>query len=189
MKILQTLLILVISLISCKTSNRTVIEAQVNQGLDTGKCYFSIIQNSNTNTKEEKAFILELVPPEYEEIEAFYSNEQLENFAIENNKYRLLVREAHSQFVLKNEDLSKFTKVKNPTGFLYCLVEVSSEYKMFSKENLAEINNKIIQKKVASNSKIVRKYVSQRPEKLLNNQYYFEKGKWSKLQQAVASSY
>lgn len=188
MKFWKMLLILTISLISCKTSNTIAVEAQLNQGLEVGKCYFSIMQN-NDESQKEKAFVLELVSPKYKDVEIFYSNENLKNFAIGNNKFRLPIKEAHSMFIINNESLSNFTQVKNPVGFLYCLAEVPSEYKIFSKQDLTKMGNKVIQQKVKTNSKIIRKQVSARPEKLLENQYYFEKGNWSELKEVMASSH
>lgn len=190
MKNIKYILILIIGFLSCKSQDKILVEAELNKGIETGKCYFSVFENnSSNNDNKENGFVLELVPPKFIDTEVKLNNELLKKYSIGNNKYRIPIREWHTKFVMRNESLARFTKIENSSGFLYCLVEVPAEYKVFSMQELIQAENKVVQKKVAKDSKIIRKYVNKRPNKLLESQYYFENGKWSKLQEANSSSH
>lgn len=187
MKNIQLILLIVVGLISCKTQQPVIIEVDPNNGLEPGSCYFSIFQNEGAN--KESPFVLEIVPPKYEEVEVDYSETELEKYSIGNGEYQFQKREPHFKFIMKQEDLSKFTTVKDPVGYMYCIVEVPSEFFTLSKEKLKTRGYKLSKTKIINQSRIIKRFVKKKPKKLNENQYYFKSGFWTKPKKAIATSF
>lgn len=181
------ILLLIVGLISCKTQQPVILKADPNKGLEPGSCYFSIRQNEGA--KKERPFVLEIVPPKYEEVEVEYLETELEKYSIGNGEYQIQKREPHFKFIMKEEDLSEFTTIKKTNGYMYCMVEVPSEFYTLSKEKLKTRGYKLSKTKMIDQSKIIKRYVKKKPKKLKENQYYFESGYWTKPKRAIATSF
>ncbi len=173
-------------IISCQTPN-VIIESNGNNGLEPGACYFTLLQDFGD--KKEKPFVLEFVPPKYEEVEVIYTASELEAFATGSDMYSFEIRKPHYNFVFKGIDIADFTTKKNPNGFMFCKAEIASMFWNVTKERLSENKNKVSIYKVVSHSKIIKKYAKKKPEKLKENQYYFEGGYWTKPKKAVGTSF
>jgi N-acetyl-anhydromuramyl-L-alanine amidase AmpD len=65
-------------------------------------------------------------------------------------------------------------------------VEVPSRYKTYSFAELEKIAFTIEQKKVVKESYVSKEYVKKKPKELKENQYYYEAGYYSNLNEAVA---
>jgi len=187
MKNIQIILLIVIGLVGCRTHQTVVIESTLNNGLEPGGCYFSILQKDGTN--KESPFTLEIVPPKYEKTEVNYSDADLDKYSIGNEKYQIQKRESHFKFILKEADLSKYTTAKDPTGYMYCMVEVPSEFFTLTKEELKARGYKLSKTKIVQQSKIIKRHVKKKPKKLKDNQRYFKGGHWTKPKRAIATSF
>jgi len=187
MKKMNFLLLLVFASIGCKTQKTIVIDASNNKELEAGKCYFSLLDNNEgDNIKKENSFTLELIEPKYKSVERTFSEEELKEYLSEGGKYRFTMRELHSKFVFKDGQLSDLTTIKNPIGFCYCLVEVPTEYRILTKQELSALNNTVTFKEIVSSSKIIKKEVKAKPKTLAENQLFFESGSWSDLKEAIS---
>jgi hypothetical protein len=190
MKVVHIILILMIAIVltNCKIQEPIIIKADANNGLQPGGCYFSIMKNDGT--KKESPFILEIVPPEYELTEKFYSDTDLEQYSIGKGKYQFKVRDIDYKFFMnKQDDLSKFTTVANPVGYMYCMVESPIEYITLTKEQFHKRDNKIPLMKTVRQSKVIKSYVRKKPKSLKENQYFFDESYWTKEKRAVAGSH
>ena len=86
---------------------------------------------------------------------------------------------AHTKFVIKETDFSEFTIIKKPYGFTYCLIEIPSQWKAIYEDQLKGDTILIIEKRLISESKIVKSYVKKRPKNLNQNEFYFQGGNWT----------
>jgi len=174
-------------IVGCKSSSKIVAEAKVNNDLEPGKCYFTILEESKTGT--EKSFIIEIKPTKYQEVDVYYSNEELEKYKIENDKYYLPFRPRHLKFVFHNEMIPEYTRIDNPVGYMFCLIEVpATSSGVVTKQELIEKGNKVKQIKILEHSKLLKKYSNRKPRNLNENQYFFERGDWTELKQVNKGS-
>ncbi len=176
------IILAIISLMNCKVQKLPNNQEITINSLEPGKCYFTL-QLENETEKEnnifQKSFTLEIIPTKYKKIETNYSSNELISKMGTNKYLRIQTLEAHTKLLIKDVNLSNFTTIKNPKGFMYCLVEVPSEWRTIYKKDLLQDNFKIIEKKVIEHSKIRKTYVKRKPNQLKTNQLFFKSGNWS----------
>ena len=155
--------------------------------LEPGKCYISTM-NSDNNGKKEKQFVLEITPNKYETIKVRYSRKELNENFNGSTSFRIMTRPPHTKYVFKNDVLSEYARMKNPIGYIFCIVEVPAKYRTIFKKDIKTKELEITKVKVISKSKLLKKYVKRKPEKLKENQMFFNKGIWSELKEVIAPS-
>lgn len=171
----------ILLLLGCKVQEIVIVEAQVTK-LEPGKCYFSAIKKNGQ--KKEKAFILELIPAEYEDVIIEVTDEEIQKY---QNTFRLETRPPSTRCVIKNISESSRTNAANINGYIFCIVENPGLYRNYTREDLAKAGNKIAGQRIKSNSKIIKRYVKKRPKKLLPNQYFYKSDYWTKLEEVVGA--
>ncbi len=153
-----------------------------------GSCYFSLTQNKTDNGSNDSIdrFILEAVPPKFDTIRSSYSVNDLKRFLTRDSSYLFTMSESHLVFAFRDIDLSTImTKQRNPQGYLYCLIEVPRQTRTIRKSQISSdsiYNENIV---VVEESKIVKRYVSSKPEELNQNQIYVEGKNWTEIEVAV----
>ncbi len=181
-------LIVLSQVFSCKASNMIARDEMIGESYEPGSCYLSLRVESDIDIvdasrmriqkRKEKQFVLKVIPPKYEEVKVKYSCKELK--AKINSKGYLMheTLKAHTKFVIRETDLSKFTILKNPYGYAFCLVEVPSQRMAIYKDQLKGDTLIIVEKRLKSESKIIKTYVKRKPKKLKENEFYFRKGSW-----------
>ncbi|HHH50614.1 MAG TPA: hypothetical protein ENK52_06515, partial [Saprospiraceae bacterium] len=171
MKNIQFILLIMVSLIGCKMQQVVIIEEDHFEGLYPGSCFYSKLKDEGIN--KEGSFIMEVVPPKFKKTKIEFTNEQLKKYDGGSGKYTIPLVKHHVKLFIKeqvyiknNQDFTDLPLVVDPNGYLLCLVEVPSNFKTFSKQELLLNNNTVIGKKLIQKSKIIKKYVKKKPKRL-----------------------
>ena len=183
------ILILIFSLNSCIPNKEIISDhSDYENRLEPGKCYFSISEdNKNAEGKPESSFILEIEPNTYEEVDVHYTLADL-NFPENVEEVSLITCKHHTKFIFNNKIFKDITSVKNPIGFVYCLVEVPANYKTIYKKDIKPEGVTIKVKRIITHSKITKKRVRKKPKALTSNQLYFESSYWTPLKVANSNN-
>ena len=168
-------------------SNFKQVDLFPEEKFEFGKCYHSfLIPNQESNSNFEEAFILEIEQPVFNKIEITYSAKEIDRFLNDKDEFFIETKKAGHYFIFKNDDLHDYTRDKNFLGFMFCKVEVPSEFRFFQKKDLLNYKNGVTVnfKKLVQPSQLKKKYVKRKPKHLNDNQLYFPKGSWTELRVA-----
>lgn len=186
MKNTEYILLIVLCLFGCRTQQPVIIEANPDNGLEPGACYFSILQNEGD--EKENPFVLELIPPKYEDVEIKFSKTKVEKYSFKNGKHQFQAVPPHLKFIIRKTDISQYTTTNDTIGYIFCMIEAPPIFVTFSDSELLSKNNKVNSMKLQP-SKIIKRYVKKKPKKLKENQFYFEGGYWTKPKRAIGGSH
>ena len=189
MKNVFIIVIIVSCLINCKIQEPIITNATIENGLEPGACYFTIFQeNKIDGLIKEPPFIIEIIPLIYNQIEIDSSKVELKTINKSDGMYEYLVMPTQYEIIIKEENLDDYTIISNPTGYMYCLVEHSARYARITNEELVAMGNKVTTYDV-SQSKMIKRYVKRKPDKLNENQYFFESGYWTIPKRAISTNF
>jgi len=99
--------------------------------------------------------------------------------------YKFLIIEPHLRYKIRKADLAMYTRIENPIGYMVCLVEVPANYKFIEISEI-EFDSILIEKsKIIESSKLVKRFVFNKPKNVQNDQIYLEGKNWSDLRDAI----
>lgn len=152
------------------------------KNLEPGKCYFTELKEEKASEKQllERSFIMEVIPPKYEDIELILSLHDFRS-KLEDGRtnMRICISPAHVKLIRKEFSIHGFNTKDNPNSFAYCSIEIPAQYKTISEKNFDKDSITIIKRKLTEESKIIKTYVNAKPVDLTVNQYYFQGGYWN----------
>ncbi len=159
------------------------------------KCRYTSLrlEQAMEGVEKEGPFILEIVPTQFEEIEVTFSNEELLNYKKRFDLYTIPISPSHNNIQIsggsgrsvyeREGKIALSPKVLN--GYVAHITNRRSEYVTLSKDELKEINNKLITKRIIEPTKLVKWSVVEKPETLKDNEYFFEGGYWTTPRQLI----
>ena len=157
--------------------------------LEIGRCYFTKMLNQAENKNIEKSFILEEIEPKFEKVESILLASEIQSKSDKNGYFRYQTKKPHYKIVIRESDSRRFNTIDNPNAFIYCLVEVPGEWKSINVNDLVTDNLKITKFNLIENSRLVKRYVENKPNKLEENQRYFKSGIWSAFKEVIIGSH
>jgi len=172
----------------CKSKQIVYIDSYPIGTLQPGKCYASMMKKDGENFpnyKNEKPFVLEVLPNEFEKIAVKLSDTIVEKHNSYSTNYTIEKKPSSLLFSMQNERLYTVTSVSNPKGLLVCYLETPASFQTFSKDEINDPEKIVYLSKIKRHTRIVKKYVKKRPKILKENQYYFEAGAYSELRQVM----
>ncbi len=172
---------------SCKSQKSVLFEARLDGGQEPGGCYFSYIDDRSG--EKEGPFILEITPPKFQEVRKRFSMDELKNHKTDSSYYQFEIKNAHVKYVFHDKDISDFTTVKKPVGYIFCLAVRDSQFRTLTINELIDRDYIVVYYEMIEPSRIIRHEARSNPIKLKGNQLYFPAGKWSDLKPVVYGSH
>lgn len=178
-----------------------VMDVGSGHSFEPGKCYHEVYvedEGFEFPPLSPHGFILEFVPPKFEEIEVTYTWEELEQYKYKD-EYKIpwqsgylyyvkkdLPNNKNLDYVEKNSDLYKVIKSRPDVyGYQFCISYVPIKYWTVSKEKLIADNLNMPMKRLVSNGNLTKIYVKKKPKRLAYNQFYFKGGYWTEIREML----
>lgn len=153
-------------------------ESDLNR-IEAGKCFGSLRMNDSIDYPYgiyKESFVVEAIKPTFKEVEKTFILEDL--YMNEDSTYRILTETAYEYFIL-GEKKSTVCISSDNKGFIFCSIEGVGKYQMYTKDELEICNYTIMITEIDRPSKIVQRFVTQKPKDLKDNQFFCEKGYWT----------
>ena len=187
MRILIILMSLVV--LSCSTNKFGNKEA-FNQSIENkepGKCYFSLKIDSNEELKFKKAMVLEIKNPVFVKTNRTFEVAEL----LANNQNRSIVqietRKRYLEYKFYDYNFDELNYERD-TGYVYCFIEQPSQYKTFELDSIKTNQLEVEVTELIEPTSIKYIEVNKRPNKLNDNQFYMESGRWTGEKELVGST-
>jgi len=168
---------------SCSLKQQIIIPWDL-QKWNPGRCYISNVQPEAEDLKFER-FTLEIIKPTFKDETVVYYLDQM----LEENPYfkslQFRTRSHSLKYIILEKEFSGFTKYPFPKSYAICLVEEAGRYKTVKKSDFVNNKLEIKTKVVKDGPMVIKTFVKNKPENLLENQYYFEGYNWSDLKEIV----
>ncbi len=189
MKLFCSILLFGVLLLEINAQKVEIVEADSTL-LNPGNCYFSAAEGVNEtieNTHLFKRFVLEVASPKIQVIENTYSVKNLKKYRSKDGTYfyKIMIFEPHLRFHVRNADLSMYTRKEDPVGYMVCLVNVSANYKIVEESEIKTNSITVEESKIIEHSKLIKRFVFNKPKVLDDDQIYFEGKNWSNLRDAI----
>lgn len=157
--------------------------------VEPGKCYFAThVEDDSFEPVNPYPFILEFIPPKFEEIEVTYTWEELEKYKTYKGEYKIPQESYCMQYVQANADLRRTGVSANTHAYQFCYREKPPKYWTVSKEKLLANNLTMPMKRAVSDGRLVKRYVRKKPKRLAYNQFYCKGGHWTEIRQILYPS-
>lgn len=179
--------------LGCSITEKNILQNEDNLSLEYGKRYYCL-KIVDTSIKNNRGFVLELVPTKLETKEVHYPLEYFDKY--ENGKFKLPLSVEYGEITfLENMPEKRISDVigvgtrinenEVDEGFWFYWQKVPARYKTFSRKDLTKDGLKIQQEQLKEESHLIKRYVNKCPKVLKDNQYYFEAGNWSEILEYV----
>lgn len=178
--------------LNCSTYERVNITKEYDSDRMIGHCFASEITTDTLEGIYQKAFILEYHPPIFKTEKLTISEEELVKYQYKDSLFRIITVFGHVKYLYADHKLKQryqYKKDKNLfKGFIFCLVEVPSKYEFLTEDKLENIAFTIEQKKIKKEPYISKKHVKNKPKILKKNQYYYEAGYYTVVEEKILGS-
>gem|GEM_PF-2139825 len=154
--------------------------------VEPGKCYFTVhVEDDSFEPPNPYPFILEFVPPKFEEIKVTYTWEELEQYKTYTGEYKIPRQLHHRQYVPGKADLRRTGVSASSHAYQFCYREELPKYWTVSKEKLIANKMTLPLKRPVSEGMLIRKYVKNKPKKLTYNELYCRGGHYTEIREIL----